>query len=90
VHNFIRGLSPYPGAWTLLDGRVLKIYRTTVSDKCDAGCEPGTVRVAASSLRVATRDAWLELLELKPEGKRAMTAAEFMRGHSLAQGTRLG
>lgn len=90
VHNFIRGLSPHPGAWTLLDGRVLKIYRTLISDSCGAGCEPGTVRVTASSLSVATRDAWLEILELKPEGKRAMTAAEFLRGHSIENGTLLG
>jgi len=84
VHNFIRGLSPHPAAFTQHDGRVLKIFRTALTD-LGAGI-PGRVGVERESLSVSTSDRQLAILELQQEGKKRMSAAEFLRGYRIASG----
>jgi methionyl-tRNA formyltransferase len=86
VHNHVRGLSPFPGAWLAAGaaGERIKVLRTQVA----AGSEmPGTVLDAA--LTVACGDGAVRLLELQRAGKRPMAAAEFLRGFPLPPGTRL-
>jgi methionyl-tRNA formyltransferase len=96
VHNLVRGLSPYPCAWTEIhDGSAptdapalynIKIQATKISNQeAPADTEPGTI-FADKQLRVACGDGkLLEILQLQPSGKKPMTAAEFLRGAHLPE-----
>jgi len=87
VHNQIRGLSPYPGAFTLHNERVLKIFKSSVTGS-KSTFSPGTVVAEKDSLHVATADMLLSLDELQLEGKKRMTTAEFLRGYMVMTGGR--
>lgn len=88
VHNQIRGLSPWPTAQTRLCGKVLKIHASRLSDKASGG--PGEI-VSLEPLVVACgENTALELLQVQFEGKKRMAAADFLRGHRLEKGARLG
>lgn len=80
VHDFIRGLSPHPGAWTMRNGKTLKIFRSRMTDEnCKAAA--GTLQTDGKKyLKIASKDKWIEILELQPEGKKRMSAEEFIRG----------
>ena len=85
VHNLIRGLSPFPGAWFEMaregrSGRV-KVLRSTLAEGSGA---PGTV--LDDTLTIACGEGAVRLVELQPAGGRPMTAAEFLRGHPLPPG----
>jgi methionyl-tRNA formyltransferase len=86
VHDHIRGLSPFPGAWFELpeaSGPVrVKVLRTTKGDGSGA---PGTA--LDSNLTIACGDGAVRILQLQRAGKQAMTAEEFLRGTSLPAGT---
>jgi methionyl-tRNA formyltransferase len=86
VHNHVRGLSPFPGAWLAAGaaGERIKVLRAQVASGSGM---PGTVLDAA--LTVACGDGAVQLLELQRAGKRPMAAAEFLRGFQLPPGTRL-
>ena len=86
VHNHVRGLSPFPGAWLAAGekGERIKVLRTRVAPGSGA---PGTVLDAA--LTVACGEGAVQLLELQRGGKRPMPAAEFLRGFPLSPGTSL-
>ena len=85
----IRGVTPEPGAWTTLGGRKLKILKAVRAD-VPAG-SPGEVMEAPSGvLRVSCADGCLDILTLQPEGKKAMAAADYLRGSKAAPGTVLG
>jgi len=84
VYDFVRGLSPYPGAWTMLvapDGKetVLKVYKTRKTGRA-AGQGSGTLQIDGKSLLVACTDEWLELVELQLAGKKRMQAGDFLNG----------
>jgi methionyl-tRNA formyltransferase len=89
VHDHIRGLSPFPGAWFELaqDGKPLrvKVLRTTRGEGTGA---PGTL--LDNRLTVACGDGAVRILDLQRAGARAMQAEEFLRGTPLAPGTRFG
>jgi methionyl-tRNA formyltransferase len=85
IHNFVRGLSPHPAAWTTHRGRMLKLYRTRVKPG-GQGNPPGTVYVNGQMLYAASADGHLEILELQQEGHRRMPAPEFLRGYTVASG----
>jgi methionyl-tRNA formyltransferase len=81
INNFIRGLSPYPAAYTMLDDKVVKIYsahyETTVT-----GAASGTHQSDGTTyLRFAAVDGWVYIDELQLEGKKRMGVAEFLRGY---------
>lgn len=84
VRNLIRGLSPYPAAWTELeaDGNAvgsMKLFATAVTDQ--PATEPGKVRVdGRGSMTVDCGDVCLRILSLQPQGKRRMEASEYLRG----------
>ncbi len=85
AYNFVRGLSPYPAAWTLLDGKQLKIFETV---KQGGGCDkaPGTFDTDGRTyLRVACTDGWLQIVSLQLAGKRRMPVEDFLRGYQLAK-----
>lgn len=85
VHNHVRGLSPVPGAFTALGDRMIKIYRTRLLDAPSAGA-PGAVTITGAELHVATADRGIAVVEMQQEGKRRMTAEEFLRGSRLRTG----
>lgn len=80
VQNFIRGLSPYPAAWTHLEGKTLKIFKSQLSEtesQRDIGVFESDNK---TYLRIKTGDKSLDILELQLEGKRRMDVQEFLRG----------
>lgn len=84
VHNFIRGLSPYPGAWTTLDGKTLKILRTLKAAPAGDMPPPGQfVSDGKSYLKICTLDGSVEVLEVQLEGKRRMTVRDFLNGYRI-------
>ena len=83
VHDFVRGLSPIPGAWTTLvdpDGKetVLKVYKTRKTSLKGQDC--GTIAQKGKSLCISAGDEWLEILELQLAGKKRMPVRDFLNG----------
>jgi methionyl-tRNA formyltransferase len=85
LHNFVRGLSPHPAAWTKFDGNMVKIYRTTVelmgyeAEPADIGriiCNP-----KRDILAIQTRDGRLHIEELQLEKRKRVTKREFLNGY---------
>ncbi|MBI3189181.1 MAG: methionyl-tRNA formyltransferase [Ignavibacteriales bacterium] len=89
VHNRIRGLSPVPCSFTFHHGKVLKLYRSTLATDVQS-TSPSEVLVADKRLVIATADGAVEILELQQEGKRKMSAEEFLRGYKISIGEKLG
>jgi methionyl-tRNA formyltransferase len=90
IHNQVRGLTPWPHAWTHLDQDRLIIVGSAPEPSLDAAAPPGTIVEAGGDvLRVATGRGTLRVLSAQPEGRRAMSAREFLAGRRLAPGTRL-
>lgn len=83
VYDFIRGLSPYPGAWTTYNRKgkdtVLKIFKTAKTQRKATG-EPGSMQVDGGNLYANCADEQLQVLELQQSGKRRMQAADFING----------
>ena len=96
VHNHIRGMTPWPGAFAqlaLADRKKtilrLGIDRSVISPVAAGGAAPGTiVDAAAHGIDVAVARGAVRLLELTPAGKRTMTAADFLNGHAVKPGLR--
>jgi methionyl-tRNA formyltransferase len=83
VHNFIRGLSPYPGAWTMLDDKTLKILRTVKEE--GPATEPGQFFSDGKNwLKISTADGYVRVLELQLEGKRRVETKDFLNGYKRA------
>lgn len=83
VHNFIRGLSPFPAAWTYFHDVFYKILRTKPVGKDIAG-EPGTIESDGKKhIWVQCGEGAIEVLELQKQGKKKMTAEEFLRGNTI-------
>ncbi len=88
LHNFIRGFSPEPAAFTFLNGKLLKVYSTRITgEKAQGG--PGTLTVDGSGLNVSCADEMLEIRELQLEGKKRLDARDFVRGARIGSGARL-
>lgn len=91
VYDFVRGLSPIPGAWTTLvnnstDKPVeLKIFKTRKTEKDASGFAPGTIDADRKHLYIACADNWLEITELQMSGKKRMTAQAFLNGNRIEQ-----
>ncbi|MCB0728394.1 MAG: methionyl-tRNA formyltransferase [Ignavibacteriae bacterium] len=79
IHNFIRGLSPYPAAYTLMDNKTVKIFKSTLTDMKSEN-EPGSVIVNNKKLFVCTKDKLIEIHELQLEGKKRISAVDFING----------
>ncbi len=85
IRNFVRGLSPHPAAWTMLNGKVFKLFNVTYAGEgLPQTANPGTLRTDNKTfLQIKTRDGWLSLLELQPEGKKRMSVQEYFRGNKI-------
>jgi methionyl-tRNA formyltransferase len=88
VHDHVRGLSPYPAAWTTHGDTLLKVYRTEIERGMG---EPGEVIEAEGDcLVVACGKRAVKILAVQREGKAKMTAEEFLNGYTFHPGDRLG
>jgi methionyl-tRNA formyltransferase len=95
LKNRWRGFQPWPGAFTALGGKTLIVHRMSVVDASTiavlSAAEPGQIHVEGHRLFVAcAQKTWLELVEVQLEGKKRLTASEFLRGAALSDGARLG
>lgn len=89
VHNRIRGLHPWPHAFTYLGGHRLILLRSSTDDAGAQKGAPGSILEATGDrLVVAVGTGALRLLQVQAEGKRPMTVREFMAGHHVAAGDR--
>lgn len=90
IHNLVRGLDPWPGAYSELDGHVIKIWRTRTVEGT-ANVAPGTVTECGKKyIRVTTGDGLIDILELQAPGKKRMRAVDFINGHGIALPARFG
>ncbi|MBI3788639.1 MAG: methionyl-tRNA formyltransferase [Ignavibacteriales bacterium] len=93
VHNFIRGLSPHPCAWTTHQDKMIRIYKAEApldfigADKTGSG---EIVEVRKDQIFVQTGNGIVSVLELQQEGRKRMETAEFLRGYNLKIGDKLG
>ncbi|MEQ8924817.1 MAG: methionyl-tRNA formyltransferase [Fulvivirga sp.] len=83
VYDFIRGLSPYPAAWTTLNGKNLKIYITKPVVKPHSKNAGEYSTDGKSYLHFATNNGFIDVKELQLEGKKRMEVEEFLRGNKL-------
>ncbi len=98
VYNFVRGLSPYPGAWSVINGKNYKILKCSI--KQDGSSQPpaGNTQTSGmgtdvhlqhfqtdhkSYLYMRTADGWLSIEEFQPEGKKTMHVQDFFRGNAI-------
>lgn len=91
IHNLIRGLHPWPHAFTFLGGRRFILLRSTVASKDPRREAPGTILESdGDRLQVATGAGTIQVEQIQAEGRRAMPAREFLAGHRFAPGDRFG
>jgi methionyl-tRNA formyltransferase len=95
LHRRWRGFQPWPGAFTVLDGKKLIVHRMAVASEPASAqsvlAEPGSTCVENHRLFAAcAANTWLELVEIQLEGKKRLAAPEFLRGVPLAPGAHLG
>jgi methionyl-tRNA formyltransferase len=90
VKNFVRGLSPYPAAWTKIAGKVFKVFKVSVVKSWDQSQSSAHFKWSddintdnKNYIHVKTADGWVALDEIQPEGKKRMTVPEFFRGNKL-------
>jgi methionyl-tRNA formyltransferase len=80
VHNLVRGLNPFPGAWTTMpDGSTLRIHQSHKSG-ANFGGQPGTVHLSKDQLSVQCGEGAIEVLRLQPQGKPKMDVKPFLNG----------
>lgn len=80
IHNHIRGLSPYPAAWTKINGKVMKVYK---AEKLSNILQNEYESDGKTYLHFKTNDGSINILELQIEGKKRMKVDEFLRGYKL-------
>jgi methionyl-tRNA formyltransferase len=84
IRNFVRGLSPYPSAWTTLNEKVYKIFQVSKVAGRQSPVNMGEIETDNKTfLQVKTQDGWMAILEFQPEGKKRMSVTEFFRGNKI-------
>ena len=85
VHNFIRGMSPFPAAWTMLEGKKLKLFRCHKAIESHS-LQPGTFETDNRKyLHIATKDGFVCIKELQLQGKKRMRIKDFLNGYKFEQ-----
>lgn len=83
IHNLIRGVNPWPSAYTLYEGHTMKIWKTTVLDSISEEV-PGTIlSVSKDGIEVSTKDNILLIKEIQMSGKKRMLVSEYIKGNSI-------
>ena len=89
IYNLIRGLSPYPAAWSELyspngEKNILKIYESKKAIEKNPSERAGTIKTDGKHyFRIATGDGYIDILQLQLPGRKKMTVEEFLRGHNI-------
>lgn len=83
IHNLIRGLSPFPGALSTLDGKILKIYRSKKEYASQHPAAGTVVTDGKTFLKFACADGYIHVLDLQLEGKKRMLTEDFLRGYRI-------
>ena len=90
ILNKIRGLTPWPGTYTLFNGKRLCILKSEVIKGESSDCPGYIERITDSGIEVGTGEKRLKITELKPEGKKAMPVKSFLSGYKINPGDKLG
>lgn len=96
LHNYVRGLNPWPSAYSFLHGKMVKIWRSSVppaeGPELKKAHAPGEILSAGPAgdggIRVQTGEGVLSLLEVQEEGRKRMSVDDFLRGHAVTPGER--
>ena len=84
IIDFVRGLSPYPAAWTKINDRVYKVFKCSHSDHSGQSAFDSELWTDNKTfLNIKTADGWVSIEEFQPEGKKRMNVSEFFRGNKL-------
>lgn len=87
IERLVRGLNPWPSAYTHLNGKTFKIWKAEVLDE-EYDCEPGCIcKVSKNQMHVMTGKGVLSLVEVQLEGKKRMDVEAFLRGYVVEEGT---
>lgn len=86
IHNQIRGLNPWPGAYAVYDGEPLKIWRSDTYNQSANASSGMVTRITADAIIIAAQDGQIALHEVQPASKRRMSGAEFARGYGVRVG----
>ncbi|MFR4163276.1 MAG: methionyl-tRNA formyltransferase [Paraclostridium sordellii] len=90
IHNLIRGVNPWPSAYTTYDKQTMKIWKTKVLDKVSEKT-PGTIlSVDKNGIEVSTGDKVLQISEIQMSGKKRMIVSEYIKGNDISTGIVLG
>ena len=88
IHNLVRGLTPWPGAFSFLGSKRFKICKTETKI-CDLPNQPGVIlRISGHGIEVGTQKERIVITELQPEGKKRMHVKSFLAGHKLIIGNK--
>ena len=91
VHDHVRGMSPWPGAFTSLAGKTIKVHSTRIADVTRATAAPGEIVLADKTrVIVACGAGAVELERVQLEGKKPVRGADWFLGRGVAEGDRLG
>ena len=90
IHNFIRGLSPYPAAYTFYKGKLIKIYRSEVFSSQDSGSGEIETADKKEGIIVNCGNGKLKILNLQAEGKKRLYYIDFLNGFKLTAGEKFG
>ncbi len=83
VHNKIRGLNPFPGAFCYLDGKIVKLSDSKVCDETTSEMPGKVISVNACGIKIACSGGVVEISRFKPEGKGFLTAADMVNGRKI-------
>jgi methionyl-tRNA formyltransferase len=90
IHNLIRGVNPWPSAYTTYDNQTMKIWKTKVLDK-NSDKKPGTIlNVDKDGIEVCTEDGIIQIIEIQMSGKKRMIVSEYIKGNTISTDIVLG
>ena len=90
IERLVRGLNPWPSAYTSVEGKTLKLWQTIVADENTNNKLGMIVKIDKQAIWVQTKEGLLGIKELQLEGKKRMNIADFLRGFELKEGSMLG
>jgi len=85
VHNFIRGLSPYPGAWTTIDDKIFKIFKGTKDETNHKKGSGSIITDNKKYLKITTKDGAINITDVKMQGKKRMDIKSFLNGYKFGK-----
>ena len=90
IYNHIRGLSPYPAAWTTLKNKVCKIYEVGIELSQHSKISGTLITDNKSFIKVAVQGGYIDIKSLQLEGKKRLNTAEFLKGHVIESNEKIG